>query len=281
MITFPNCKINLGLHITRKREDGYHELETVFYPVHTKRDVLECVKSDVKNPSGIEFTSTGLAIAGDTGNNLCVKAYLLLKKDFPELSPVQMHLHKLIPMGAGLGGGSADGAFALLLLNDMFRLCLPQQQLMNYALQLGSDCPFFILNKPCIATGRGEQMEEIDLDLSQYDIKIFSPPELHVSTADAFSGIVPKKPAFSLREIMRLPVAEWKDVLANDFETTVDHKLAGFISTSKKLMYEAGALYVSMTGSGSSIYGIYNKTSTEQPKGRWYGRSPFPEDNNR
>jgi 4-diphosphocytidyl-2-C-methyl-D-erythritol kinase len=277
MITCPNCKINLGLHITRKREDGYHELETIFYPVHTKRDALECIRSgDIISSSGIDFTSTGLAIKGDPGENLCVKAYLLLKKDFPHLATVQMHLHKSIPMGAGLGGGSADGAFALRMLNDMFKLGLSAQQLKSYALQLGSDCPFFILNKPCLATGRGEELEEIELDLSAYTIVIHD-LRIHVSTATAFSGTVPRKPSYSLKDIVNLPVSEWKHVLVNDFEKTVAGKYEQ-IMQAKEGMYRTGALYASMTGSGSAVYGIFDASPDEV---EWMGRHPFQNDNDR
>jgi 4-diphosphocytidyl-2-C-methyl-D-erythritol kinase len=281
MIVFPNCKINLGLHITRKRADGYHDLETVFYPVHSYRDALECVKpADTASADSVAFSCSGLPVAGSPDDNLCVKAWHLLKKDFPGLLPVQMHLHKEIPMGAGLGGGSADGAFALRLLNDVFRLNLTQQQLMAYALQLGSDCPFFILNKPCIATGRGEKMEEIELDLSSYTI-VVSNMRIHVSTATAFSGITPKKPGHSLRDIVRLPVTEWKNVLANDFETTVGRKHPEII-IFKEMMYNAGALYASMTGSGSAVYGIFDRHIPLPSKwGYWEGRNPFPDDNSR
>ncbi len=255
MITFPNCKINLGLHITRKREDGYHDLETVFYPVQLQ-DALECVKPGIGNlESGVELASSGLPVAGSVENNLCVKAYHLLKKNFPAIGHVQMHLHKNIPMGAGLGGGSADGAFALGMLNKMFQLNLSQDQLSNYALQLGSDCPFFILNKPCIATGRGELMEAIKLDLSAYTFVIVN-PGIHVSTAKAFAGITPAPPARPLREIVQLPVGEWKNLLVNDFETTVgrDHPE---IPAIKNSLYAAGAVYAAMSGSGSSVYGLF------------------------
>jgi 4-diphosphocytidyl-2-C-methyl-D-erythritol kinase len=154
VVVFPNCKINLGLNILRKREDGYHDLETVFYPI-ALNDALEIVPQTNTCISKIDFTSSGLTIAGEENNNLCIKAYHLLLNDFPSLVAIKMHLHKVIPMGAGLGGGSADGAFALKMLNDKFHLNLSQQQLINYALQLGSDCPFFIINKPCFATSRG------------------------------------------------------------------------------------------------------------------------------
>jgi 4-diphosphocytidyl-2-C-methyl-D-erythritol kinase len=259
MLLFPNCKINLGLNITRKREDGYHDLETVFYPVQWQ-DALEGIKSEfTSEASEVIFTSSGLTIAGDPNNNLCVKAYHLLKKDFPELPAVQLHLHKMIPMGAGLGGGSADGAYALRLINDLCRLSLTKEQLIHYALQLGSDCPFFILNKPCWATGRGEKMEEIALDLSAYQFLIVH-PQIHVSTADAFSQITPHVPQRSIKEIIQQPVATWRDSLCNDFESGIvsKHTTIGLI---KDRLYAEGAIYASMTGSGSAVYGLFQKNS--------------------
>jgi len=187
MVSFPNCKINLGLNIVNKRDDGYHDIETAFFPIQLK-DALELVEKEK-----FEFSTSGIAIEGEPEKNLCIKAYDLLKKDFPQLPAVQMHLHKAIPMGAGLGGGSADGAFTLKLLNKKFELNLSEKQLINYSLQLGSDCPFFILNKPCFATGRGEILEQMEPDLSQYKFLIVHPP-IHVSTAWAFSTIKPSKP---------------------------------------------------------------------------------------
>ncbi len=257
MLIFPNCKINLGLNITQKREDGYHDLETVFYPVQWQ-DALEGIKSEVKSEeSGIVFTSTGLIIAGDSQNNLCVKAYHLLKKDFPSLSAVQLHLHKTIPMGAGLGGGSADGAYTLQLLNSICQLGLSQEQLIRYALQLGSDCPFFIVNKPCWATGRGEKMEEISLDLSAYQFVIVH-PHIHVSTAAAFSQITAHIPDQSIKDIIQQPIETWKDSLFNDFEKGLSKQYPA-ISEIKNTLYSEGALYASMTGSGSAVYGIFPK----------------------
>jgi 4-diphosphocytidyl-2-C-methyl-D-erythritol kinase len=256
MVLFPNCKINLGLNILRKREDGYHAIETVFYPVALK-DALEGIKSGVSTREGIAFHSSGLQVAGEAVDNLCVKAYQLLKKDFPELPAVQLHLHKIIPMGAGLGGGSADGAFSLTLLNQLCGLNLSQQQLMQYALQLGSDCPFFILNKPCLASGRGEIMEEITLDLSQYQLVIVN-PGIHVSTAFAFSQIRPRVPTQSIADIIQLPIRQWKEGLVNDFEKTVStaHPEIGSI---KGELYNKGAVYASMTGSGSTVFGLFEK----------------------
>jgi 4-diphosphocytidyl-2-C-methyl-D-erythritol kinase len=298
MIVFPNCKINLGLQILNKREDGYHNLATVFYPVQWK-DVVEVIRRDdgwqmkdeSKTLSGvegsvesiersrdanqyIEFTSSGLKIAGDPANNLCIKAYHLLKKEFSSLPPVHMHLHKTIPMGAGLGGGSADGAFTLKLLNDKFQLGLSEQQLIDYSLQLGSDCPFFILNKPCYATGRGEMLEEVDLDLSAYKFVIVN-PGIHVNTGWAFANLSGRfgRPDSEqdyktsgrlerpdLRTIIQQPIIKWKDQLINDFEEPVC-KAHPEIAAIKDKLYNAGALYASMTGSGSTVFGVFEKYS--------------------
>lgn len=293
MIVFPNCKINLGLHILNKREDGYHNLETVFYPIGIK-DALEVVRrddgrqstddsktlSEVERSVGvikrnrdndINFSSTGLPIAGDEATNLCIKAYRLLKKDFPPLPPVQMHLHKAIPMGAGLGGGSADGAFALKLLNDKFQLGLSTQQLIDYAVQLGSDCPFFIVNKPCYATGRGEILETVDLDLSAYHFAIVN-PGIHVNTGWAFANLSgrSKRPDSELKAIIQQPIETWKDQLINDFEEPVS-KAHPEIATIKQQLYDAGAVYASMTGSGSTVFGIFEKkTQLKFPENYFY-----------
>ncbi|MES2329127.1 MAG: 4-(cytidine 5'-diphospho)-2-C-methyl-D-erythritol kinase [Bacteroidota bacterium] len=257
MIFFPNCKINLGLNIIRKREDGYHDIETVFYPVGLK-DALEGIKSGVSSlEAGIDFNTSGLLVAGEMHDNLCVKAYQLLQKDFPSLPSVHIHLHKAIPMGAGLGGGSADGAFTLLLLDRLGNLNLSQEQLLQYALQLGSDCPFFILNKPCIATGRGELMQEIQLDLSGFQFVIIN-PGIHISTASAFSQITPAKPDRSIADIIQLPVQQWKELLVNDFEGSVSHAHP-MIGTIKQELYNKGAVYASMTGSGSTVFGLFEK----------------------
>jgi 4-diphosphocytidyl-2-C-methyl-D-erythritol kinase len=263
VVLFPNCKINLGLNIIRKREDGYHDLETVFYPIALK-DALEAIRT---GEQGIRFNSSGLTVAGNPDDNLCVKAYRLLKQDFPEIGGIEMHLHKQIPMGAGLGGGSADGAFALLLLNRLFALQLSEEQLIRYALQLGSDCPFFILNKPCLATGRGEIMRPVTLDLSPYRFLLIN-PGIHVSTARAFAGIQPHTPTQSVADIIQLPISQWKDLLVNDFEKNVAGAYPE-VTAIKEELYAKGALYASMTGSGSTVYGIFEKTSraviTPQP----------------
>jgi len=252
MVVFPNCKINLGLNITRKRTDGYHDLETVFYPIGLK-DALEIIRSDEQS-----FTITGLPVDGNDEDNLCSKAYRLLKKDFPDLPPVSVHLHKAIPMGAGLGGGSADGAFMLLLLNKKFQLQLSEEQLINYALQLGSDCPFFIINKPSFATGRGENMVAVDLDLSAYKIVLVN-PGIHVSTKEAFSKLTPSIPPKSIQQIIEQPLSTWKDELMNDFESSV-FALYPQIEEIKNRLCKAGALYASMTGTGSTVFGIFEST---------------------
>lgn len=264
MIVFPNCKINLGLQILNKREDGYHNLATVFYPVGWK-DVVEVIRKDDgrQKTHDISFSSSGLEVAGDPQNNLCIKAYQLLKKDFPSLPSVQMHLHKTIPMGAGLGGGSADGAFTLKLLNDKFQLGLSQQQLIDYALQLGSDCPFFILNQPVYATGRGEIIEPFNLDLSAYQFVIVN-PGIHVNTGWAFAQLQLKDaPRPDLRTIVQQPINTWKEELINDFEAPVC-KAHPEIAAVKEELYNAGALYASMTGSGSTVFGVFERTSSSR-----------------
>jgi 4-diphosphocytidyl-2-C-methyl-D-erythritol kinase len=252
MISFPNCKINLGLHILGKREDGFHNLETIFYPVPF-REALEIIPS-----ATIEFAATGLAVDGDIENNLCIKAYRLLKKDFPDLPSVKIHLHKALPMGAGLGGGSADAAFMLKMLNERFHLNLSTDQLINYSLQLGSDCPFFIINKPCFATGRGEVLEEVAVDLSAYKIALIN-PGIHINTGWAFSNITPALPERSVKEIIQQPINTWKEGLKNDFEVAV-FAAHPAIKEIKETLYTQGAVYAAMSGSGSMVFGIFSTT---------------------
>ena len=255
MIVFPNCKINLGLQILNKRSDGYHNLATVFYPVPLN-DALEII--DCTN---LDFSNSGLSVSGTSAENLCSKAYFLLKTDFPLISPLKIHLHKNIPMGAGLGGGSADAAFMLRLLNTYFQLNLSTTQLMQYALQLGSDCPFFILNKPCLATGRGEILTEIALDLTGYQLVLVN-PGIHVNTAHAFAGINQQQSTTSneknLTEIINKPVSEWKQELKNDFEIPVFAQYP-VLQNIKTALYQAGAMYAAMSGSGSTLFGLFNK----------------------
>jgi len=230
--------------------DGYHDLETIFYPV-AFRDALEILPS-----KQFEFTVSGLEIKGDKDNNLCSKAYQILKKDFPELPFVKIWLHKHIPMGAGLGGGSADGAFTLKMLKEQFLPQLSTDQLISYAAQLGSDCPFFIYNKPCFATGRGELLNPINLDLSDYCFVIVY-PGLHIGTAWAFSQITPKGSHRSLGSIVQEPIEQWRSDLVNDFEGAVLKEFPP-LSLLKEQLYKAGAIYASMTGSGSAFYGIFS-----------------------
>jgi 4-diphosphocytidyl-2-C-methyl-D-erythritol kinase len=254
MILFPNSKINLGLHILDKRPDGYHNIETIFYPVPIK-DGLEIIQSS--SGSQRELSTSGLAIDGDNENNLCNKAYTILKNDFPNLPAVKMHLHKTIPMGAGLGGGSSDGAHTLIMLNAKFSLGLSQDQLVDYAAQLGSDCPFFVANAPAFAQSRGEVLTGINLDLSAYKM-ILVHPGIHVNTAWAFSQVTPIATRTSLKEIITLPVAEWRTALANDFEAPV-FKEHPEIQKLKDWFYTNGAIYAAMTGSGSSVFGLFQK----------------------
>ena len=257
MLVFPNCKINLGLRILNKREDGYHNIETVFYPVPLK-DVLEIIP--FTDLTTINFSSSGLVIDGETENNLCIKAYQLLRTDFLKIPAVKMHLHKAIPMGAGLGGGSADAAFTLQLINRQFNLNLSTTQLINYSLQLGSDCAFFILNTPCAGTGRGEILEQIAVDLSGHQLILVN-PGIHVNTGQAFAAMTlnpENRNLPSLKDIIKQPIFTWNDHLKNDFEEPV-FKLYPAIKEIKESLYKMGAVYASMSGSGSTVYGIFKK----------------------
>ena len=259
MVLFPNSKINLGLHVAGKRPDGFHDLETVFYPIPL-RDAAEITTcTGKKDHPGFELIITGTNIPGDPTTNLCTKAWQLIKNDFPTIPAVRMHLHKAIPVGAGLGGGSSDGAFTLVLLNEELKLNLATEKLLDYALQLGSDCPFFVLNRPCYATGRGEIMEEINVGLGDHHFVIIN-PEIHISTADAFRGIsVPEKKTSSLKEIIAQPVSTWKNNLLNEFEEPLFKKYP-LLKEIKRNLYASGAEYASLTGTGSSIYGIFHNS---------------------
>lgn len=251
MVVFPDCKINIGLNITSKRSDGFHNIETVFYPIKWT-DILEITNSI--NPLSALHLS-GLKIQGSESENICLKAYNLLKLDFPQLPSININLHKVIPTGAGLGGGSANGAFTLMLLNNKFNLGLTEAQLIKYSLQLGSDCPFFILNKPCFAKGRGEDLMSVDLNLSAYTIVVVN-PGIHINTGWAFSKIMPAVPAKSIKDIIEQPVETWKQEMKNDFEAPV-FTAHPEVESIKQKLYESGAVYASMSGSGSSVYGIF------------------------
>ena len=244
-----------------KRSDGYHNLETVFYPLPLT-DILEIIPgppAKVANVNAPTFSQSGLTIAGNPGSNLCLKAWSLLRESFPDLPVPQIHLHKIIPMGAGLGGGSADGAFTLKMLNNLFRLQISEPDLAAFALKLGSDCPFFIGNKPVFATGRGESLFPVKLDLSLYKMVIVN-PGIHISTKEAFSKLTPSVPVKSVQQVIGQPVTTWKDNLFNDFEKPV-FSLYPAIAEIKESLYKAGALYAAMTGSGSTVYGIFEQNT--------------------
>ena len=254
MITYPNAKINLGLHIVEKRPDGYHNLETVFYPINLQ-DALEVTKLEGEGEYTLKVS--GVPIEGEPENNLVVKAYRLLKKDFPDMEPVNIHMYKHIPTGAGLGGGSADAAFMIRLLNEKFNLNLNTEKMEKYATELGADCAFFIQNKPVFATGIGNIFEPINLSLKGYYIVLVK-PDIFVSTRDAFANILPMHPSQSLKEIARMPIETWRATMKNDFEESVFIKFPEIAAIKDKL-YDMGAIYASMSGSGSSIYGIFRE----------------------
>lgn len=253
MVVFPNAKINLGLNVVAKRTDGFHDIVTCFYPVPVK-DVLEIVETNGKKSS---FRSSGIAIPGKEEENLCMKAYQLLKKDY-QLPPVEIYLHKIIPIGAGLGGGSSDAAFTLEVLNEMFQLFLDGTILEEYASQLGSDCPFFIRNKPVMAFERGDVFGSVEVNLTGKKLLLIY-PGVHVSTAEAYSRIKPEAPERSVKEILeQLPVDQWRSELKNDFETSV-FQLYPEVASLKEKLYDAGAVYAGMSGSGSSVFGIFDE----------------------
>lgn len=265
MITFPNAKINLGLNITEKRPDGYHNLKTVFYPVPLE-DALEIhVQNNAPHATlhsplqKISLHQAGLEIAGKEEDNLVVKAYLLLNKAF-DLPPVDVHLYKHIPSGAGLGGGSSDAAFMLKLLNERFGLGLTDGQLEEYAAGLGADCAFFIRNRATYAEGIGNLFSPVSLSLKGYQIVLVK-PDIFVSTREAFSLIQPRQPEYSLEETITLPVSEWKKRLKNDFEASVFPQYPA-IGKIKDKMYENGAIYAAMSGSGSSVFGLFAPDAT-------------------
>lgn len=279
MITNPNVKINLGLNILRKREDGFHDLETLFVPYFGIHDTLEIIVGDDYSRTSAaifgkyapEMIAQGISedgslmitIAREDGvdwdplKDLTAKAYYLLAEDF-KLPPVKIFLEKTSPVGAGLGGGSADAAFALRMLNELCELDLSEHQLAGYASRLGSDCALFIYNRPMIGEGRGEILTEYPLDLSKYDLQVLTPEGVAVSTKEAYAGIRPHLPEVPLREALARPVEEWCDILVNDFEETVfvNHPELAAI---KRSLYDSGAVYASMSGSGSALFALYKK----------------------
>lgn len=255
MIVFPNIKINLGLNITEKRPDGYHNLETVFYPVnwqdaleiHTLRDAAEPYRLKMK----------GFQIDGDAESNLVIKAYRVLKERFAQLPPVDVCLFKHVPTGAGLGGGSADAAFMIKALNEKYVLGMTEDEMCAVASQLGADCAFFVKNTPVFATGIGNEFHPINLSLKGYSIVLVK-PDVSVSTKEAYSLVKPCKPEVAITEIIKLPIAEWKTLLKNDFEASVFPQYPTLAAIKDKL-YELGAAYAAMSGSGSTLFGIFKE----------------------
>ncbi len=249
MLTFPNAKINIGLQIIEKRSDGFHNINSVFYPIGWK-DALEIAPA-----SKISFTSSGLEIPGNPENNLCLKAFYLLKTDF-NIPNVHIHLHKVVPMGAGMGGGSADGAFTLKMLNELCGLQLSIESLVNYAKKLGSDCAFFIQNIPKFCFEKGDNFLNFDFSLKGKFIYVVN-PKIHISTAEAYAGVNPKQVEESLMVQLLEPIENWENRVTNDFEMALLVKYPA-IYTIKNQLYNLGAKYASMTGSGSTVYGIFD-----------------------
>jgi len=251
MLVFPNAKLNLGLYVTGQRPDGFRNLESVFVPLPW------CDALEVLPATGTAETTlalTGIPIPGDPATNLCLRAYELLRADF-NLPPVQLHLHKVVPIGAGLGGGSADAAFALRALNDLFQLHLSVEDLQAYARKLGSDCAFFVANKPVFAYEKGDVFEEVSLNLTGTACKVVY-PGLHISTTEAYAHVTPGAPRHDLRQALSQPVETWRDTISNDFEDalTPTYPILGEI---KRQLYAAGAAYASLSGSGSAVYGLF------------------------
>jgi 4-diphosphocytidyl-2-C-methyl-D-erythritol kinase len=255
MLTRPIAKINLGLNVVEKRPDGYHNLETVFYPVQIE-DALEVYPMDPEFPSeyDCDLKVTNITIDGDEQRNLVVRAYNLLKADFPTLPRIHAHLYKGIPTQAGMGGGSSDCGFMITLLNQMFNLGLTDQQMIDYAARLGADCAFFILNRPCYAEGIGEKLQPIDLDLKGWYLSLVR-PDIPVSTREAFALIKPHHPEVNCREVVKQPVESWRGALVNDFEGSVFavHPELGAV---KDRLYDLGATYAAMSGSGSTLFAL-------------------------
>lgn len=248
MLVFPNAKLNLGLYVTSVRPDGFRNLESVFVPLPW------CDALEVLPAAETTLTLTGIPIPGDPATNLCRRAYELLKADF-NLPPVQMHLHKVVPIGAGLGGGSADAAFMLRALSELFSLELAAEKLETYARQLGSDCAFFIQNKPVFAYEKGDVFEPISLNLPGVACKVIY-PGLHISTAEAYARVQPRPPRYALRTALAQPMETWRDTVSNDFEValTPHYPVLGEL---KQALYAAGAVYASLSGSGSAVYGLF------------------------
>jgi 4-diphosphocytidyl-2-C-methyl-D-erythritol kinase len=275
MITFPNAKINLGLNIVSKRSDGYHNLETVFYPIFIE-DALEIIPCATAYKETPNFEITGNKIEGNPEDNLVMKALNLMKEEYPQIPDINIYLHKHIPSEAGLGGGSSDGAFMLRLLNETFELGATEEQLLVKAAKLGADCPFFIKNTPTYAEGIGDVLTPLDLSLKGKYILLVK-PDLSISTKEAFANIKPNIPALSAKDICSRPMEEWKDLLKNDFEDSIFPQHSK-LKEIKEHIYSSGAIYAAMSGSGSTIYGIFEQsigkdiTSQFNEKFVWSGR---------
>ncbi len=269
MIKFPNAKINLGLNIVNRRSDGYHDIETVFYPI-ALQDAVEIVpaKGDISS-----LTTYGRTINCPTEKNLVMKAYRLLEKEF-NLPPVDIYLHKNIPDGAGLGGGSSDAASALLILNEMFKLNLAIPELATRAAKLGADCAFFIYNTPMMATGIGDILSPIEVELQGKTLLLVK-PDVSVPTAEAYSKVTPKASDNALTDIMKSPIGSWENVLKNDFEPSV-FAAHPELAEIKNVIYQSGAVYASMSGSGSSLFGIFDDVIlAENAKFRFKGMNVY------
>ena len=279
MIAYPNVKLNLGLHVLRRRSDGYHDLDTLFVPYTGLHDTLEIITGDdySRTSAHLQETYAGAQLAQGISpdgklmvtlarkegvdweplKDLTARAYGLLAEQY-KLPPMKIYLEKTSPVGAGLGGGSADAAFALRMIAELAGVALTDAELAAFAARLGSDCAFFVYNRPILGSGRGEILEPFDIDLSGYRVDVTVPEDIAVSTADAYRGIVPQEREEPLREILARPVEEWKDVLLNDFETTVFAKFPR-LAEIKQSLYDAGAVYAAMSGSGSALFAIYRK----------------------
>lgn len=255
MICFPNAKINLGLNIISRRSDGYHNIETIFYPIGMK-DALEIINSDIESDANkYQLFQYGDVVEGNDANNLVIKALSIISAE-RDLPNIDIHLLKKIPSGAGLGGGSADASFMLKLLNDKFNFGYSIEELMKFAAKIGADCSFFLHNKPTFASGIGDILEMVDLDLESYHFVVVKPDVL-ISTKEAYSMIVPCKPSLSLKEIVKKPIEEWNGIMKNDFEIPIFKKYPVICKIKDKLQ-EMGAIYSSMSGSGSAVFGIFD-----------------------
>lgn len=253
MIVYPNAKINIGLNVEARRADGFHDIATLFYPVHGLCDVLEVIVAQGQSEP-LRFTQSGLAIAGDVDSNLCVRAFGLMSQRL-ELPPLAVHLHKQIPMGAGLGGGSADGAFMLMAINEIMAKPLNDSELSVMALALGSDCPFFLRNAPCVGRGRGERLSPTAINLHGMHLLLLL-PDFGVSTAAAYGGVRPAPWTTPIEQLLQLPISQWGDALSNDFEPTV-FAMHPQLAELKERLYASGAVYAAMSGSGSTMYGLF------------------------